>query len=122
MPRTRNTAPRHPGVPMMERLQEALRMRDAANHIFNGIMSGCIQMSTAAGAAWRDLVDQFCRDNGDLVSRERCAAARADHDSFFRLIEWVIACREESLKQHDGGAAAPELSNESTRFHRGGRI
>ena len=66
-------------------------MRGEANHIYNGMMSGCIQMSAAAGNAWLDLVEHFCRDNGECVSPEQCVAARSDFESLFELIDLAIA-------------------------------
>ena len=79
----------------MNQLEKALKVKDAANHIFNGIMSGCIQMSVAAGNAYRDLVDQFYQDNRDFVSAQQYEAAKLDFDYFFQLIDLAVAYRQD---------------------------
>ena len=71
-------------------MNKALQIRDAAIHVFNGIMSGCVEMSVAAGNAYRDLVDQFCEDNRDLVSPQQCEAAKSDFGYFFQLIDLAV--------------------------------
>jgi hypothetical protein len=75
----------------MNQLEKALKVKDAANHILNGIMSGCIQMSVAAGNAYRDLVDQFYQDNRDFISAQQYKAAKSDYEYFFQLIDLAVA-------------------------------
>jgi hypothetical protein len=75
----------------MTQLEKALKVKDAANHILNGIMSGCIQMSVAAVNAYRDLVDQFCQDNRDFISAQQHEDVKSDYEYFFRLIDLAVA-------------------------------
>ena len=72
-------------------MNKALQIRDAANHIFNGIISGCVEMSVAAGNAYRDLVDQFYQDNRDFISAQQYEAAKSDFGYFFQLIDLAVA-------------------------------
>jgi len=66
----------------MDQLERLRQIREAVDFIVNGMMSGCIQMSAAAGEAYREIVDQFYHENRDFVS-------------FLSLVDLAIdRCRE----------------------------
>jgi hypothetical protein len=80
----------------MDQLAELRQIREATDFIVNGMMSGCIQMSAAAGEAYREIVDQFYRANNGLMTPEQYLLCRHNFVSFLSFIDLVIdRCREE---------------------------
>lgn len=74
----------------MQKLEALLEIREAAEYIFNGLMSGCIQMSFEAGRAHLALVDRFFLEHPERMDREQYEEARLDIFHFICLIDRAI--------------------------------
>jgi len=78
----------------MDQLEKLRQIREATDFIVNGMMSGCIQMSAAAGEAYREIVDQFYRANSGLMTPEQYLLCRYHFVSFLSCIDLAIdRCR-----------------------------
>jgi hypothetical protein len=75
----------------MDRRKRLLDIREATEFIVNGMMSGCIQMSSAATGAYREIVDQFYFEYGGYMSAEDRQSSRQDFEYFLSLIDRAIA-------------------------------
>ena len=77
-------------MPVMQKLESLLEIREAAEYVFNGLLCGCIQMSFEAGRAHRALVDRFFLEHSDGADRGQYEEARLDIFHFIRLIDRAI--------------------------------
>ncbi len=78
----------------MEQLAKLMRIREATDFIVNGMMSGCVQMSAAAGEAYREIVDQFYHENNGFMTPEQYHLCRYNFVSFLSCIDAAIdRCR-----------------------------
>jgi hypothetical protein len=78
----------------MQSLAELHAIREAAEFVFNGLMCGCIQMSTEASRAHRELVDRFFLENAGCVDRGEYEEARLNIFHFLQLIDRLIEGKE----------------------------
>jgi len=82
----------------MDHLEKLLQIREVTDFIINGIMSGCIQMSAAAGEAYRELVDQFYFEHSRFMSPEQHMSCRQDFESFLSVIDLAVAqCKDQEV-------------------------
>jgi hypothetical protein len=78
----------------MDQLEKLRQIKEATDFIVNGMMSGCIQMSAAAGEAYREIVDQFYHENKGLMSSEQYVLCRNNYVSFLSCIDLAMdRCR-----------------------------
>jgi len=78
----------------MQNLAELLAIREAAEYVANGLMCGCIQMSTEASRAHGELVDRFFLENDGCVDRGEYEEARLNIFHFLHLIDRAIEGKE----------------------------
>ena len=74
----------------MQHIEDLIKIRQAAEYIFNGLMCGCIQMSIEAGKAHRELVDRFFSENVDCMDRDQYREAQLNIFYFISLIDRAI--------------------------------
>ncbi|PKN32556.1 MAG: hypothetical protein CVU61_17590 [Deltaproteobacteria bacterium HGW-Deltaproteobacteria-19] len=79
----------------MQNIEELIKLREAAEHVCNGLMCGCIQMSTEANQAHRELVDRFFLENAGCVDRGQYEEALLNIFHLIDLIDQAIKERKQ---------------------------
>jgi len=74
----------------MQHIEDLIKIRQAAEYIFNGLMCGCIQMSIEAGKAHEELVDRFFSENADCLDQDQYREAQLNIFYFISLIDRAI--------------------------------
>ncbi|NPU84463.1 MAG: hypothetical protein HPY65_08225 [Syntrophaceae bacterium] len=78
----------------MQNVEELTAIREAAEFVCNGLLCGCIQMSTEANRAHRELVDRFFIENEGCMDGDQYEEARLNIFHFMELIDRAIADRK----------------------------
>lgn len=79
----------------MQSVEELIRMREAAEYVCNGLMCGCIQLSSEANRAHRELADRFFFEQAGCADRHEYEEARLNIFHLIDLIDRAIASRKE---------------------------